>query len=123
MARLYGLGLLDAAKMILNDFGLNWDTSKPLTAKQKAEIQHRKKMNRVDRVFRLAIDQAYITLCDVRIKCCQIIDKTGPFGGFRYSHIPDMIDLLLDVLQYGKDAEKLEILKNKEVERWSKLLQ
>lgn len=123
VAKLFGLSLIDAARMICRDFGLSNGLDKPLSIEQQKAICKRKRLREIEKVFTQTVDQAYYILCDVRIECCRIINETGPFGGFRYSHVPDMIDLTLDVLQFGTDEEKLEVLKSGEVEKWSKLLQ
>lgn len=119
VAKLYGLSLIEAAERIARDFGLS--VNSVLSQKQRENIAVAKKARQAKRAFDQAVERAYQQLCDVRIECCKIIDNSGE-NGLRFSHVPDMLDTYLDVLQFGTDAEKREILNTGVAQHWACLL-
>ena len=107
VAKLYELPLIQAAEQIASDFGLA--VNPVLTEKQREAIAASKQARQAKKVFEQAVEQAYQQLCDVRIECGEINANDWEYG-LRFSHVPDVLDAYLDVLQFGTDAEKLDLL-------------
>ena len=120
VSKLYDLAPLVAAKQIASDFGIV--VNHVLTEKQRKSLTAAKEARQAKRVFDQAVDHAYQQLCDVRIECCRIIDAAGEYG-LRFSHVPDMIDTYLDVLQFGTDTEKRDFLSQRTARNWSQTLE
>lgn len=119
VARLYALTPKEAAQQIARDFGLA-DNS-PVSKKQRETIEKEIRKRQAKKAFDEVVEQTYRQLCDVRIECCRIIDLAGEYG-LRFSHVPDLLDMYLDILQFGTDAEKRNLLKEGVVQRWIKVL-
>lgn len=123
VCQLNGLKPYESALFIAERLGIATNTGnlKPLSKEQCKAIAERQKMRQVEKVFDKAVDKAFQALCDVRIEACRIIDDAGVYG-LHFSHVPDMIESYLDILLYGNDTQKLELLQSGVVERWTKLL-
>lgn len=120
VSKLYALVPLAAANQIASDFGIV--VNPVLTEKQREAIAAAKKTRQEKKVFEQAVERAYQQLCDVRIECCRIIEAAGEYG-FRFSHVPEVVDTYLDVLQFGTDNEKRDFLNEGVIEYWTQALE
>ena len=120
VSKLYGLAPLAAANQIASDYGIM--VNHVLTEGQRKAIAATKKARQEKIIFKEAVEEAYQQLCNVRIECCRIINVAGDYG-LRFSHVPDVIDTYLDVLQFGRDIEKGDFLNKGVSQYWINALE
>ncbi|MHB1406711.1 MAG: CHC2 zinc finger domain-containing protein [Desulfitobacteriaceae bacterium] len=108
VAELYGLGRVEAARIIAKDSGLLVDVDKPLTPEQLKEIQRRNERRKLERLWVHGTDAVFRMACEMQNAILAVTTPEDADGEI----IETLAQLgnLLDALMYGKFDDIMHVL-------------
>jgi DNA primase len=114
VCKLYNLSLIDSAKLIASDFGLNWD--QPLTLEQKQKIQARQRRQKLEKLWNKHIANVSQNLAEVRRAIWLNLDNLPNPEAKEFTL--KLMDIALDTLDYGSLEERLRLIHSDSLKRW-----